>query len=65
LAYNDLRDWIKQLEKTGELKRITAEVDPILEMAQIAPPNSDEARRRLVAQHCSSRTSRVTLVHMF
>ena len=36
MAYNDLRDWIKQLEKSGELKRITAEVDPILEMAEIA-----------------------------
>jgi 4-hydroxy-3-polyprenylbenzoate decarboxylase len=36
LAYNDLRDWIKTLEKAGELKRITAEVDPILEMAEIA-----------------------------
>jgi 4-hydroxy-3-polyprenylbenzoate decarboxylase len=36
LAYNDLRDWIKQLDKAGELKRITAEVDPILEMAEIA-----------------------------
>jgi 4-hydroxy-3-polyprenylbenzoate decarboxylase len=36
LAYNDLREWIKQLEKAGELKRITAEVDPILEMAEIA-----------------------------
>jgi 4-hydroxy-3-polyprenylbenzoate decarboxylase len=36
LAYTDLRDWIKQLEKSGELKRITAEVDPILEMAEIA-----------------------------
>src|SRR6202789_3333573 len=36
LAYNDLRDWIKQLEKAGELKRITAEVDPVLEMAEIA-----------------------------
>src|ERR1700744_3308524 len=36
LAYNDLRDWIKQLEKAGELKRITVEVDPILEMAEIA-----------------------------
>jgi 4-hydroxy-3-polyprenylbenzoate decarboxylase len=36
LAYNDLRDWIKQLERSGELKRITAEVDPILEMAEIA-----------------------------
>jgi 4-hydroxy-3-polyprenylbenzoate decarboxylase len=36
LAYNDLREWIKQLEKAGELKRITAEVSPDLEMAEIA-----------------------------
>src|SRR6202012_5768679 len=36
LAYNDLRDWIKQLDKAGELKRITVEVDPVLEMAEIA-----------------------------
>jgi 4-hydroxy-3-polyprenylbenzoate decarboxylase len=36
LAYTDLRDWIKTLEKSGELKRITIEVDPNLEMAEIA-----------------------------
>jgi 4-hydroxy-3-polyprenylbenzoate decarboxylase len=36
LAYTDLRDWIRTLEKSGELKRINAEVDPILEMAEIA-----------------------------
>jgi 4-hydroxy-3-polyprenylbenzoate decarboxylase len=36
LAYNDLRDWINTLHKAGELKRITQEVDPILEMAEIA-----------------------------
>jgi 4-hydroxy-3-polyprenylbenzoate decarboxylase len=36
LAYNDLREWIKQLEKAGELKRITAEVSPDLEMAELA-----------------------------
>lgn len=36
MAYNDLRDWIKQLEKAGELKRIAAEVSPDLEMAEIA-----------------------------
>ena len=36
MAYTDLRDWIKTLEKSGELKRITIEVDPILEMAEIA-----------------------------
>ena len=36
MAYNDLRDWINTLHTAGELKRITQEVDPILEMAEIA-----------------------------
>ena len=36
MAYNDLRDWMKALEKSGELKKISAEVDPILEIAEIA-----------------------------
>jgi 4-hydroxy-3-polyprenylbenzoate decarboxylase len=36
LAYDDLRDFIKRLDKAGELKRIATEVDPILEMAEIA-----------------------------
>ncbi|WP_158941414.1 UbiD family decarboxylase [Granulicella sp. S190] len=36
MAYNDLREWIKQLERAGELKRITTEVSPDLEMAEIA-----------------------------
>jgi 4-hydroxy-3-polyprenylbenzoate decarboxylase len=44
LAYNDLREWIKQLERAGELKRITAEVDPILEMAEIADRTSKLGR---------------------
>ncbi len=35
MKYKDLRDFIKQLEKQGELKRITAEVDPYLEMTEI------------------------------
>ena len=35
LAYDDLRDWIKTLEKHGELKRIRAEVSPELEITEI------------------------------
>jgi 4-hydroxy-3-polyprenylbenzoate decarboxylase len=35
LAYDDLRDWIKTLEKAGELKRISAEVSPELEITEI------------------------------
>ena len=36
MAYESLRDWISALAKAGELKRITVEVSPILEMAEIA-----------------------------
>jgi 4-hydroxy-3-polyprenylbenzoate decarboxylase len=35
LAYDDLRDWIKTLEKAGELKRIREEVSPELEITEI------------------------------
>jgi len=35
MKYRDLRDFIAQLEKQGELKRITVEVDPYLEMTEI------------------------------
>ncbi len=35
MKYTDLRDFITNLEKQGELKRITTEVDPHLEMTEI------------------------------
>ena len=35
MAYDDLRAWIKALDKAGELKRIHEPVDPILEIAEI------------------------------
>ena len=35
MKYRDLRDFIAQLEKLGELKRIGAEVDPRLEMTEV------------------------------
>lgn len=36
MKYTDLRDFIAALEQRGELVRITAEVDPVLEMTEIA-----------------------------
>ena len=36
MAYRDLRDFIHALEQNHELKRITAEVDPILEITEFA-----------------------------
>jgi 4-hydroxy-3-polyprenylbenzoate decarboxylase len=35
LSYDDLRQWIAALDRTGELRRIQTEVDPILEIAEI------------------------------
>jgi 4-hydroxy-3-polyprenylbenzoate decarboxylase len=35
MKYQDLREFITQLERRGELKRITVEVDPRLEMTEI------------------------------
>ena len=36
MATTDLRDWIQQLDKAGELRRIREAVSPYLEMAEIA-----------------------------
>jgi 4-hydroxy-3-polyprenylbenzoate decarboxylase len=35
LAYRDLREFVQKLEREGELKRIRAEVDPILEITEV------------------------------
>jgi 4-hydroxy-3-polyprenylbenzoate decarboxylase len=35
LAYDDLRDWMTALDRAGELKKISTEVDPTLEIAEI------------------------------
>ena len=36
MAYQDLREFVKKLEKEGELRRIHAEVDPVLEITEVA-----------------------------
>ena len=68
MAHDDLRDWIKVLDKAGELKRIREEVDPILEIAEItdrvckigrqAKSGEERGNMRLVGRRCSSRRSR-------
>ncbi|HTS60302.1 MAG TPA: UbiD family decarboxylase [Terriglobales bacterium] len=35
MAYDDLRAWIAELDRAGELKKIRTEVDPILEITEI------------------------------
>ena len=36
MAFDDIREWIAALERAGELKRVSAEIDPILEITEIA-----------------------------
>ena len=44
MAYDGLRDWLKALERAGEVKKVKAEVSPILEMAEIADRASKAGR---------------------
>jgi 4-hydroxy-3-polyprenylbenzoate decarboxylase len=46
LSYNDLREWIAALDRAGELKKIKTEVDPILEITEIADRVSKGAAKK-------------------
>src|ERR1041385_8567248 len=46
MPFNDLRDWIAALDKAGELKKIKTEVDPILEITEIADRVSKGAAKK-------------------
>ena len=45
MAYRDLREFVKALEKAGELKRIKQEVDPVLEITEVAQRVARDPKR--------------------
>ena len=45
MGYRDLREFVAKLEKEGELKRIRAEVDPVLEITEVAQRVARDPRR--------------------
>ncbi len=49
MAIENLREWIQVLEDAGELKRISAEVDPYLEIAEI----TDRVSKELGSANCA------------
>jgi 4-hydroxy-3-polyprenylbenzoate decarboxylase len=51
MKYKDLRDFIKQLEIQGELKRITIPVDPYLEMTEICDRTLKQAGAALLFEN--------------
>jgi 4-hydroxy-3-polyprenylbenzoate decarboxylase len=62
LAYDDLREWITALERAGELRVIQTEVDPILEIAEIAASaRGAMARANPAVLRCCLRTFEDTL----
>ena len=46
MAYADLREFVAALERAGELRRVTSEVDPILEITEITDRVSKQGGRR-------------------
>ena len=51
MAYRDLRDFIRKLEQAGELKRISAEVDPVLEITEITDRVTKAGGPALLFEH--------------
>ncbi len=45
MPYQDLREWIRAIDRAGELKRVREEVDPILEIAEITDRASKAGKR--------------------
>jgi 4-hydroxy-3-polyprenylbenzoate decarboxylase len=45
LGYRDLREFVQKLEKEGELKRIRAEVDPVLEITEVTQRVARDPKR--------------------
>ena len=56
MAYRDLRDFLGQLESDGELKRISAEVDPRFEITEICDRVLKSEGPALVFEHPKGRT---------
>jgi 4-hydroxy-3-polyprenylbenzoate decarboxylase len=63
VAYNDLREFIARLEKAGELKRITAEVNPVLEITEITRRVTRAGGPALLFEHPTG-SQRPVLINM-
>src|SRR2546428_8128788 len=54
MAYDSLRDFVRKLDAAGELKRIPIEVDPVLEITEVADREMKSAGggKALVFERC-------------
>ncbi len=65
MAYNDLRDWIFALERAGELRRVHAEVDPVLEITEIADRVSKRGGPGLLFESVKGHPGSRVLINQF
>ena len=65
MAYDDLRAWIATLDRAGELKKISAEVDPILEITEIADRVSKSHGPALLFQNIKGHPGAQVLINQF
>ncbi len=69
MAYEDLREWIAALDRAGELKTIRTEVDPILEITEIADrvskSKSSAGGPALLFQNIKGHTGSQVLINQF
>jgi 4-hydroxy-3-polyprenylbenzoate decarboxylase len=65
MAYDDLRDWIKTLEKHGELKRIREEVSPELEITEITDRVSKSGGPALLFENVKGHPGHQVFINQF
>lgn len=51
MRYKNLRDFIALLKNRGELKRISQEIDPYLEMTEISEPHFACGRTGIIVEN--------------
>ena len=56
MQYQDLRDFLSQLEQRGELKRVDIEIDPRLEMTEICDRLLKQAGPAVLFEHTKGHT---------
>lgn len=65
MAFADLREFIAALERAGELKRITAAVNPVLEIAEVADRVSKSGGPALLFENPTGHRGRPLLINQF
>jgi 4-hydroxy-3-polyprenylbenzoate decarboxylase len=65
MSYNDLREWISALERAGELKRVKAPVDPILEITEITDRVSKREGPALLFENVKGYAASKVLINQF